>query len=123
MATYNEPKHIGDLLLVEVAAGWTKQRVDYAATTVVLPLGTVVTKVSGLHKPVNLAATDGNEVIHGVLGQSLPISTGTQKGITIKRGGTVAKSELVWPAGATGPQIAAGLLALEALGIVAVDAL
>lgn len=41
----------------------------------------------------------------------------------IKRGATVAKNELIWPAGATDEQIKAALAELEALGIVAQNAL
>lgn len=123
MPTYTEPKHIGDLLLVEVAPGWTKQRVPIAATAVVLAIGTVLTRVSGVYQPINLAATNGTEVPYAVLGQSAPINVGQQTVVSIRRGAVLAKAELVWNAGATGPQIATGLAALETLGIVAVDAL
>ena len=49
------------------------------------------------------------------------ISTGQQKIVWIARGAVVDKNELVFPEGATEPQIAAALAQLETLGIVVQD--
>lgn len=123
MGTFTEPKHLGDVLLVEVAAGWTKQNVLLAATAVVLTIGVVLSKTaSGIYQQIDFAATDGTEDAVAVLATHADISTGQQKTVVIARGAAVAKNQLVFPAGATEPQIAAALAQLEALGIVAQDA-
>lgn len=120
MTTYTEPKYLSDVLLVEVAQGWTKQTVMLAATTVALAIGTVLTKsAAGIFSPVNLAASNGTEVPHAVLAQAVNINAGQQKAVVIARGATVAKDQLVWSAGATSTQINTALAALESLGIVA----
>ena len=123
MATYTEPKHVGDVLLVEVAKGWTKQKGVLSATTVDLEIGTVLTKVAGKYKPVDLAATNGSQLPVGILAVRAPINTGEQPIVFIARGASVAKDQLVWPVGATTNQIAAALDALELKGIVAVTTL
>lgn len=122
MTTYTEPKYLSDVLLVEVAQGWTKQNGLLAATTIALVIGTVLSKdASGIYQPIDFAATDGTEDAVAVLATHADINTSQQKIVLIARGATVAKNELVFPEGATEPQIAAALAQLEALGIVAQD--
>lgn len=123
MATYTEPKHLGDVLLVEVAAGWTKQKVSLSPTLVDLEIGTVLTKVADKYEPVELEATDGSENPDAILATHATTNTLVQPVVVIARGATVAKNQLVWPADATAPQIATALDALEIKGIVAVDTL
>lgn len=123
MNTYTEPKHLSDVLLVEVAQGWTKQNALLAATTVALSIGTVLSKnATGIYQPIDFAAVDGTEDAVAVLATNADISTGQQKTVVIARGATVAKNQLVFPVGATEPQIAAAIAQLEVLGIVAQDA-
>ncbi len=123
MATYTEPKHLSDVLLVEVAQGWTKQNALLAATTVALSIGTVLSKdATGIYQPIDFAAVDGTEDAVAVLATNADISTGQQKTVVIARGATVAKNQLVFPVGATEPQTATALAQLEVLGIVAQDA-
>lgn len=120
MTTYTEPKYLSDVLLVEVAQGWTKQNVVISATAVALAIGVVLGKTeAGIFQPINLAATDGTQKAVAVLAAPVAISTDTQKTVVIARGATVAQNELVWPEGVTDEQIATGLSELEALGIVA----
>ncbi len=122
MTTYTEPKYLSDVLLVEVAHGWTKQNVVLSATTVTLGIGVVLAKLAtGEYAPIDLAATDGTEKAVAVLATEAKVSAATQKTVVIARGATVAKNQLIFPAGATEPQIATALGELEALGIVAQD--
>ena len=123
MNTYTQPKHLSDVLLVEVAQGWTKQNALLAATTVALSIGTVLSKdATGIYQPIDFAAVDGTEDAVAVLATNADISTGQQKTVVIARGATVAKNQLVFPVGATEPQTATALAQLEVLGIVAQDA-
>lgn len=122
MTTYTEPKFLGDVLLVEVAQGWTKEDGVLAPTTIALSIGVVLAKAAtGEYSPIDLAGTGVAKKAAAVLATHADISTGQQKIVVIKRGATVAKNELVFPAGATEPQIATALGELEALGIVAQD--
>lgn len=122
MTTYTEPKYLSHVLIVEVAPNWTKQNGLLAATTIALVIGTVLSKdASGIYQPIDFAATDGTEDAVAVLATHADINTSQQKIVLIARGATVAKNELVFPEGATEPQIAAALAQLEALGIVAQD--
>lgn len=122
MATYTEPKYLSDVLLVEVAQGWTKQNGVLTATTVALAIGTVLSKdANGILQPIDFAAADGTENAVGVLATHADINTGQQKTVYIARGATVAKNELVFPEDATEQNITDALAQLEALGIVAQD--
>ena len=122
MATYTEPKFLGDVLLVEVAPGWTKQTGILAATAVALTIGVVLAKAAtGEYAPIDLAGTGAAKKAVAVLVTHAEVATGQQKVVVIARGATVAKNELVFPEGATEAQIATALGELEALGIVAQD--
>lgn len=124
MPTYTEPKHLGDVLLVEVKAGWTKQTALLSATSVALAIGCVLAqKDDGEFTPIDFAAGAPLNKAAAVLAANVDESQVAQKTVMIKRGATVAKNELIWPAGATDEQIKAALAELEALGIVAQNAL
>lgn len=124
MPTYTEPKHLGDVLLVEVKAGWTKQNALLSATSVALAIGCVLAqKADGEFTPVDFAAEAPLNKAAAVLAANVDESEAAQKTVVIKCGATVAKNELIWPAGATDEQIKAALVELEALGIVAQNAL
>ena len=124
MPTYTEPKHLGDVLLVEVKAGWTKQTALLSATSVALAIGCVLAqKDDGEFTPIDFAAGAPLNKAAAVLAANVDESQVAQKTVMIKRGATVAKNELIWPAGATDEQIKAALAELEALGIVAQNAI
>ncbi len=123
MPTYTEPKHLGDVLLVEVKAGWTKQNGLLAATAVALTIGVVLAqKADGELTPIDFAGEAPLNKAVAVLATNVDESATAQKAVSIKRGATVAKNELIWPAGATDEQIKAALAELEDLGIVAKNA-
>lgn len=124
MPSYNQPKVLGDVLLIEVKAGWTKQNGLLAATAVALTIGVVLAqKADGELTPIDFAGEAPLNKAVAVLATNVEESTTAQKAVFIKRGATVAKNELIWPAGATDEQIKTALAELEALGIVAQNAL
>lgn len=122
MATFSQAKALSDLLLVEVAAGWTKEKgtllggVDY-------PLGCVLAKVSGKYQALDLAGTGAVKKAAAVLGERIDATAGDKPGVVIARGATLVLNELVWPAGITEAQMTTALSELEAFGIVARAAL
>ncbi|NYT80884.1 head decoration protein [Alcaligenaceae bacterium] len=118
--THVMPKKLGDLLLQEVMAGWTKGA-GVLATGAAYPMGTVLALVSGKYQAVDLAGTGAAKKAVAVLGETVDATAADATSrVIIKRGAVVALDALVWPAGATEPQTTAALAELDALGIVAV---
>ena len=123
MPTYTEPTHLSDVLLVEVKAGWTKQNGLLSATALALSIGVVLAqKADGEFTPIDFAGTGLAKKAAAVLAVNVDESATAQKAVFIKRGATVAKNNLIFPAGATDEQIKTALAELEALGIVAENA-
>lgn len=122
MPTYTKPKTLGDLLLVEVAPGWTKEKGLLLAGTD-YPLGTVLAKVSGKYQALDLAGTGAAKKAVAVLAENVDATAADTSGVVIARGAVVESTEMLWPAGATDPQKATALDELNALGIVARAAL
>lgn len=122
MATFNQPKDLGDLLLVQVSPGWSKSRVtllggsDYA-------LGQVLAKVAHKYQVLDPSGAGPAKKAVAVLAERVDASAGDAPAVVIARGAVVARAELVWPAGITEPQQTAALDDLNALGIVARDTL
>lgn len=122
MATFNQPKDLGDLLLVEVAPGWTKEKatllggVNYA-------FGQVLAKVAGKFQVLDLAGTGAAKKAAAVLGEHIDATAGDTTGVAIARGAVVATAELVWPESITETQKSTALDELNALGVVARAAL
>ncbi|WP_313043265.1 head decoration protein [Acinetobacter sp.] len=124
MPSYNQPKVLGDVLLVEVKAGWTKQNGLLSATAVALAIGVVLAqKADGEFTPIDFSGATPLNKAAAVLATNVDESAAAQKAVFIKRGATVATNELIWPEGATDEQIKTALAELEALGIVAQNAL
>lgn len=122
MASFTQPKTLGDLLLVEVAPGWTKEKGTLLAGTKYL-LGQVVAKVSGKYQVLDLAGTGAAKKSIAVLGETVDATESDRPGVLLARGAVVDLNELVWPAGITEAQKATALDELNALGIVARAAL
>ncbi|WP_140919128.1 head decoration protein [Limnobaculum xujianqingii] len=122
MATFNEPKVLSDVLLVEVKPGWTKDRGMIAADKK-YELGTVLAKVSGKYYALDLAGTGAAKKAVAVLAQHIDTTAGERPGAVIARGAVVAIDGLVWPEGVTDAQKATAYTELEALGIVAKEQL
>jgi len=122
MATFNQPKDLGDLLLVEVSPGWTKDKATLLGGTD-YPLGQVLAKVSGKYQTLDLAGTGAAKKAAAVLGEHVDATAGDKPGVVIARGAVVALAELAWPAGITEAQKVTAQDELAALGIVARTAL
>lgn len=122
MATYTLPKKLGDLLLVEVAPGWTKDKGTLLAGTA-YAFGQVLAKMAGKYQVLDPNGVDDAAVAVAVLGEAVDATVGDAPGVVVARGAVVEASELVWPAGITDVQKAAALDQLDARGIVARAAL
>ncbi|MDA8449832.1 head decoration protein [Acidovorax sp. GBBC 3332] len=122
MPTYTQPKTIADLLIVEVAPGWTKERNTFTAGAV-YPFGTVLAKVNTKVLAIDPAGTGAAKVPYAVAAETVKATAADTVGLTIARGATVDADELVWPAGITDAQKAAAIAGLEARGIVAITRL
>jgi len=117
-----QPKSLSDLLLVEVKAGWTKEKVILKGG-VNYPLGAVLSVKSGIHQILAPDAEDGSENAVAVLAEAVNVGADGAAGLVIARGAVVAAEELCWPDDITEPEKAAALAELEARGIVAGAAL
>ncbi|UVM52206.1 MULTISPECIES: head decoration protein [unclassified Pseudomonas] len=122
MATFTQPKDPGDLLLVEVCPGWTKDKVTLLGG-VNYAFGQVLAKVSGKYQVVDLAGTGAAKKSVAVLIEAVDATASDQPGVVISRGAVVDLAELTWPVGITEAQKATALDELNALGIVARTAL
>ncbi|MGO3029531.1 head decoration protein [Pseudomonas helleri] len=122
MPTYTPPKTLGDLLLVEVAPGWTKETGLLLAGTVYV-IGTVLAKVDGKYTALDPVAVGDAEKAVAVLGEAVDATDGDAPGVVIARGAVVDSAELLWPAGITDAEKTIALGELNALGIVARAAL
>ena len=63
------------------------------------------------------AASDGSNVVAGVLLLDVDASGGDKPGVIIARHAICADKALVWPEGITGPQKATAITQLKELGI------
>jgi len=116
MTIYTEPKHLGDVLLVEVAKGWTKDRGAYAQHAAPYEVGTVLSFVGG--KYVRYEHGQANAPA-AIAAERIDASSGDTPGVVIARGATVALDALIWPDTLTDAQKATAFNRLEARGIIA----
>lgn len=121
MTTATESNTLGDLLMIEVHRGWSRQRGTITGAD--LALGTVLAKVSGKYQQLDPAGSGGAEVVAAVLAEDVNAAAADLPGVVIARGAVINSAALVWPTGTTDPQKATALAELEALGIVPVTAL
>ncbi|MFJ4141425.1 head decoration protein [Pseudomonas sp. NPDC089734] len=122
MATFKPAKQVGDLLLVEVAAGWTKDTVTLLGGSV-YPFGAVLATVSGKFQVLDPAGTAAAKKSVAVLTEHVDASGGDAPGVVIARGAVLDIAELIWPEGITDAQKTSALAELSAQGIVARAAL
>lgn len=118
MATYHQPKDLGDLLLVQVSPGWTKDNITLLGGSV-YALGQVLAKVDNKYQALDPASTASANKAVAVLAEHIDATTGDKPAVVIARGAVLALAELTWPADITAPQKAAALDELNAQGIVA----
>ena len=106
-------KTASDVVKEQAKGRYSVDDVTLAATAAALEVGTVLARDSaGVYSPVTTAAP-GNAV--AVLLEPVP----TREVVVLSRRAQVALQALVWPAGATAANIAAGVAALKTQGIVA----
>ncbi|MDR1063243.1 MAG: head decoration protein [Azoarcus sp.] len=102
---------LSDLLLAEVLPVWSRQRVALAAAaTAEAPVGTVVTSAG--------AAVSASGTANAAAVLIERIETGDTEALAVARGAVVDRDLLIWPAAATDAQIATGIAALAAAGVV-----
>lgn len=114
MTTYTQKKTETDLLIVEVKAGWTKDRRTLAQSAVLYVFGEVLAaNAAGSLVQLAPAATDGTQTAVAVLLEDVNATAADKPGTVVARGAVVDPAELVWPAGITAPQIATALADLD----------
>lgn len=101
MTTYHEPVYLSDVLLTEVARGWTTQNVK-VKTDVALKIGTVLYLNFG--KNYFSAETSDYSGAVGVLADNVKPSDEIQTVLAIVRGAVVAKENLIFPSNANDEQ-------------------
>jgi len=120
MAIHQEPKHLGDVLLVEVAKGWTKDRGIYAQHAQAYEVGTVLSLIGGKYVRYE---TGQNGAVAAIAAERVDATAGDAKGVVIARGATVAADALIWPDALTDAQKTTAFKRLDERGIVARAAL
>ena len=113
--TYEAPELLGELLLFEINADYSRDAVTLKGPVEALPMGTVLVK--NADDTFTPWATTDNDAA-GVLLADVAASSSDAEAPALRRGGIVsAAAPRQWPDGAEEKKPAA-LAALEALGIV-----
>jgi len=120
MSIHHEPKHLGDVLLVEVASGWTKDRGTYAQHAEPYAIGAVLSFVGG--KYVRYEHGQANAPA-AIAAEHIDATGGDTPGVVIARGAVVSVDALIWPDGLTDAQKTTAFKRLDDRGIVARAAL
>jgi len=120
MAIHQEPKHLGDVLRVEVSKGWSKDSGTYTQHAQPYDIGTVLSFVGGKYTRYDPAAKDAPAAIAA---ENVNASSGDTQGVVLARGATVVIDALIWPDGLTDAQKSAAFKRLDERGIVARAAL
>lgn len=120
MTTLTEGRHAGGFLVWETSRDYTRDTVTLASGADKLEPGTVLGKITTGGKFTQLApaASNGSQNAAGILWGPADATTADATAVVVLRGPAIVnRHELVWPEGATEPQIAAATAALTALGI------
>lgn len=124
MSVKTEAMRLGDLLKYELERNYNREVVTIlagAGADRALILGQVLGKItaSGKVKEIDFAGADGTENAYGILLYDCTAPNGVDaEGTAVVDGpAIIAKSALVWPAGATANQKATALGQLKAKGI------
>lgn len=114
MTAYHEPMYLSDVLLTEVARGWTTQNVKVKTDTA-LAIGTVLFYVQGENYFVG--DNKGNGVVAGILADNVKASDDVQTGLAIVRGAVVATENLIFPADVSDDEKKSAIATLNTMGI------
>lgn len=120
MTILTEGKHAGGFLVWEVMRDFTRETVTIASGAGKLEPGTVLGKITtgGKYTVLTLGASNGSQNAAGILWAGVDATDADAAGVVILRGPAIAsRSEILFPEGATDPQIATATAALAALGI------
>jgi hypothetical protein len=119
MPVQSEPNYLGDWLKFEEDNLYSRDEVTVASGQS-LATGTVIGIITASGKVTQLApgASDGSENAAGVLLNAVDASAADKGGVIIARHAICSDKGLVWPGSITGPQKAAAINQLKALGIV-----
>jgi hypothetical protein len=119
MPVQSESNYLGDWLKFEEDNLYSRDEVTVAGGQN-LATGTVIGVITASGKVTQFTpgASDGSETAAGVLVHSVDASAADQPGVIIARHAICSDKGLVWPGSITGPQKAAAINQLKALGIV-----
>lgn len=120
MTTLTEGKHAGGFLVWETSRDYTRDTVTLASGAGKLEPGTVLGRITTGGKFTQLApaASNGSQNAAGILWGPADATAADAAAVVVLRGPAIVnRHDLVWPAGATEPQITAATAALAALGI------
>lgn len=120
MTILTEGKHAGGFLVWEVMRDFTRETVTIASGAGKLEPGTVLGKITtgGKNTVLTPGASNGSQNAAGILWAGVDATDADAAGVVILRGPAIANlSEILFPEGATDPQIATATAALAALGI------
>ena len=118
MPVKTESNYLGDWLKFEEDNLYSRDEATVASGQN-LATGTVIGVITASGKVTQLApgASDGSQNAAGVLLNAVDASTGDKPGVIIARHAICSDKGLVWPGSITGPQKAAAISQLKALGI------
>jgi hypothetical protein len=120
MTILTEGKNAGGFLVWEVMRDFTRETVTIASGAGKLEPGTVLGKITtgGKYTVLTPGASNGSQNAAGILWAGVDATDADTAGVVILRGPAIANlSEILFPEGATDPQIATATAALAALGI------
>ena len=120
MATLTEGHHPGGFLFWEVLRDYTRETVTLASGAGKLAPGTVLGRITtgGKYTQLAPAASNGSQNAAGILWAEADASAADAPGVVVLRGPAIVnRHEIIWPVGATEPQIATATAALALLGI------
>jgi hypothetical protein len=121
MATLTEGPHPGGFLVWEVLRDYTRETVTLVSGAGKLAPGTVLGKITtgGKYTPLAPGASNGSQNAAGILWGPADATTADAPGVVVLRGPAIVnRHEIIWPTGATEPQIATATAALAVLGII-----
>jgi hypothetical protein len=120
MTTLTEGRHAGGFLVWETSRDYTRETVTLTSGAGKLDPGTVLGKITtgGKFTQLSPAASNGSQNAAGILWGPADATAADAAAVVVLRGPAIVnRNDLIWPTGATEPQIAAATAALAALGI------
>jgi hypothetical protein len=111
-----ESSYLGDWLKYEEDNLYSRDEV-LVASGQNLKTGTVVATLNGKVTQFAPAASDGSNIVTGILLLDVDASGGDKPGVVIARHAICSKNCLVWPDGITEPQKSLAVTQLISLGI------